>query len=699
MLQYIASEEKTYEERYVEAITRIPLYTDEWTDFNASDPGITILETLVGFETLQQDHILESSPEVQRRLLSMVGFVPQRGRRARLLLACDKVVNPVVLPANHRFRIGDMYYETDRTIEIDNRRLIGIYGKKAGEDEYVDFAMLIDRETNVPAAVFGEKPIEGDELYMVADSLPAPGVETVFYFRLQERYNRNPIGKRTENAFASIKWECYTANGWEELKVRDATSAFLTSGEVRMWMPENAAVFSDTPISGYCVRVTLERAEYDVRPKVTAIEAFLFEVWQKHTISECISYGKSTSINIISGMGEEVYVNIFVREAKGESYRAYDYSPDPDRIGRYYDREDNDTGDIIIHFDRERHGYAPERGRDCVRAVLYTEDVMRHYRIGKVLGFDNQRMDLPYQKIVPHNFSILARRIDDDGEEIYDFVRPEHNEDGSLYYHLYEGDGQIEIEDAGDFIGAELFLAGVAIHRGEEGNIRAGNTLISVGETSGNTYYNPGEGRGGAFRETLENVRKRFLIDMDASYTAVTTDDYEAIVRSTPGLCIHKAHARMDETKNLVSVVVKPGTDEEFAKLPKSYHDIIMKRLEHRRLLTTRIELVQPVYTAVNVSGTVYVKLHYDNCLEEIEQTIKQHINYLKSDKNFGERLHFDEVFHAVEILDCVEFVYDLSIRPQSMNAAKMEDADIVPAFNCLLYPGHINIETVTTTD
>ena len=29
MLQYIASEEKTYEERYVEAITQIPLYTDE----------------------------------------------------------------------------------------------------------------------------------------------------------------------------------------------------------------------------------------------------------------------------------------------------------------------------------------------------------------------------------------------------------------------------------------------------------------------------------------------------------------------------------------------------------------------------------------------------------------------------------------------------------------------------------------------
>ena len=466
-----------------------------------------------------------------------------------------------------------------------------------------------------------------------------------------------------------------------------------------MWIPEDACAYSDTPESGYCVRVTLERAEYDVRPRVTAIEAFLFEVWQKHTIAESMSFGKSREVHVTSGMGEEVYVNVFAREAKGESYRAYDYSFDPDRQGRFYDRQDAENGDIVITFDKNKRGFAPERSRDWVRVVLYTEDVMRHYRIGQVLGYDNQRIELPYQKLVAHNFCIIARRLDEGGEEIYDFVRPEHNEDGSLYYHLFESDGVIEIEDAGDFIGAELFLAGVATHRGEEGNIRAGNTLISVGDKSGNTYYNPGEGKGGAFRETMEDVRKRFLVDMSESYTAVTTADYEALVRSTPGLCIHKARARMDETKNLVSVAVKPGTDEEFAKLPRIYRDVITKRLEQRRLLTSRIELVQPVYTAVNVTGTVYVKLHYENCEEEIKEKICEHVNYLNSDKNFGDRLHFDEVFHAIETLDCVEFVYDLSIRSQSTNAAKMEDADILPAYNCLLYPGVIQIETVTATD
>lgn len=699
MLQYISNNGKSYEERYEEAITQIPLYTDEWTDFNPADPGITILETLIGFETLQQEHILDASPEVKRRLLSLVGFTPERGKRARLLLAADQVTAPMTLPSNHKFQIGDMFFETDRQIEISDRRLVGIFGKKVDEEEFKNFDFLSDREVTVPASIFGEKPVAGDELYLIANELPPAGTETIFYFRLRERYNRNPMGKHTENAFASIRWECYTDDGWEEMRVRDATNAFLMSGEVRMWIPENAAVCSDAPVEGYCIRAVLTFSEYDVRPRLTGIEAFLFEVWQKHTVSECMSYGKATEINVVSGMGEEVYVNVFVREAKGASYRAYDYSPDPERQGRYYDRIDNGIGNYTIRFDRSKRGFAPERSRDCVRVVLYTEEVMRQYRIGKVLGFDNQRLTLPYERIVPHNFCIIARRLDSDGEPYYDFVRPEHDSDGGLYYHLYEGDGEIEIEDAGDFIGAELFLAGIATHEGESGNIRAGNYLTSIGDNSGNTYYNPGEGTGGAYRETLEDVRNRFLRDMDMAYTAVTTADYEAIVKTTPGLCIHKAHARMDETKNLVSVAVKPGTDDEFPKLPELYRTVIMKRLEQRRLLTTRIELEQPVYTAVNVSGTVYVKLHYENCREEIENTVKQHIDYLNSEKNFGERLHFDEVFHAIEMLDGVEFVYDLSIRPKSLAAAKMEDADIIPAFNCLLYPGQIHIETVTATD
>ena len=152
----------------------------------------------------------------------------------------------------------------------------------------------------------------------------------------------------------------------------------------------------------------------------------------------------------------------------------------------------------------------------------------------------------------------------------------------------------------------------------------------------------------------------------------------------------------MDDTRNLVRIAVKQGTDEEFPRLSDIYKRIIRERLEERRLLTTRVELVQPIYMPVNVSATVYVKLHYDNAAARIEEIIREKTDYLHSDKNFGELLKFDEVFHAIEMLDCVEYVYELSLRPKSLSGARMQDADIIPNANCLLYPGDIHVETVT---
>ncbi len=695
MLTYISKEGKTYEERMAEAITQIPLYTKEWTDFNPSDPGMTILEILTGFETLQQERLLEVPQKVKRNLLGLVGFHAERGRGARLLLSADKVTKPMTLPQNYRFMIGEVAFETNRAIEVADWRVIGIFGKKADSDEYRNFDFLSDRETQIPATIFGEAPQVGDALYIVTNALTPPGKETIFYFNLQERFNRNPRMARSANSFATIRWECYCEGGWKPVDVRDGTDAFLMSGEIKMWFPEGAAEYDGAPVKGYCIRAVLERAEYDIRPKVIGVEGFLFAVWQKQTLSEAISISKGGDIEVVSGIPEELYINVFAREQKGEPFRRYIYSGLPDIKGRYYNQVDEGQGRFRIIFDKEAHGFGPVKGKGCVRVVLYTEDVMRKFRIGRVLGYDNQRMELPYQRIVSTLFSIIAEREDENGELVYDFVRPEKDGDGALYYHLLENDGVIEIEDAGDFIGATLYLAAVSIHNGEEGNIRPGNILKPANGDSENTYYNPGEGTKGAYRETIEEVRKRFVADMETAYTAVTMRDYERIVLSTPGLCIHKAVAHMDEVKNLVSIAVKPGTDEEFPRIPEIYEKQIMERLEERRLLTTRIELVQPVYTAVNVSGTVYVRLHYEDSREQIENTVREHIDYLNTARNFGERLHFDEIFHAIEMLDCVEYVYDLSIRPQTMTAAKMEDADIIPNWNCLLYAGQITIETI----
>ncbi len=683
---------KTFEERYNEALLQIPLYTNEWTNFNPSDPGITILENLTAFETLQADMIDQITPQVLQNLLRLVGFRAKKGKCARLLLAAENVKERIYLPANQQFQIGEMNFETNRVTTLTDGRVTGVFGKR--EDEWFDYSLLCEKEVRVPGYIFGETPKKGYSVYFVTNQMPEPGEELILYVTVADRYNRNEFPEKGRNTFANLKWECFTENGFVEVNTRDCSNCFMTSGEIRIRMPQEACVVcTEMPSGGYVVRATLERADYDICPKLIQVEGFLFEVWQKQTRSMCTTFHKTGAIRLFSDLAEEGYVHVFAREEKGGSYRKYEYAPEHDLKGRYFDFEKEGYGMHIYSFDKKNHGYGPEKVKNAVRIVAYTEEAMRSYTIGTVLGYDNQVLKLPYQKIVSDSFSIIARRYDKDGLPMYDFVRPEHSEPGNLYYHLSEYEGTIQIEDAGDFIGAELFLGGCSTTDGEIGNIRTGSEFVTRHVPGQVRFTNPGPGTGGCFRERIPAVRKRFVDDLYTPYVAVTASDYEVLVKKTPQLCIHKVKAYMDDFNNRVRIAVKPGTDEAFPKLSAIYKSVIEQELEQRRLLTTRIEIVPPVYEPVNVKGTIYVKPTYENCREQIEQALRESIDYVNTDKNFGEELKFNEVFHAIENLDCVEFVYDLSLQPQHANQAKLKDADIYPIENCLLYPGEISLE------
>jgi hypothetical protein len=43
---------KSYEQILEESISQIPIYSKDWTNYNVSDPGITILENLSAFSAL-----------------------------------------------------------------------------------------------------------------------------------------------------------------------------------------------------------------------------------------------------------------------------------------------------------------------------------------------------------------------------------------------------------------------------------------------------------------------------------------------------------------------------------------------------------------------------------------------------------------------------------------------------------------------
>ena len=80
---------RSYEERMQDVLRELPIRSSEWTNYNASDPGITILENLTLFSALQGSEIVTLNYRAKMALLKMAGFLPSRGKCSKVLLSSD----------------------------------------------------------------------------------------------------------------------------------------------------------------------------------------------------------------------------------------------------------------------------------------------------------------------------------------------------------------------------------------------------------------------------------------------------------------------------------------------------------------------------------------------------------------------------------------------------------------------------------
>lgn len=681
---------KTYEELFEESLGKIPVYSAEWTNYNPADPGITVLENLTALQIVQQDCIDEIPQAVREKLLELMGYRQKSGKCAEVWLEAEGVREEVDLPAGERFFAGDISFETTGQVHLGTGRITGVFSRTAGVT--ADLSYVLDRNVTFGAKVFGEKALEDASLWLVMEEAPQEGEEKVVYAKVGGREGRNPFLEGEEVSFAKICWECYTEAGFVPMQAKDGTHGFLTDGFLRLTQPKGcrAVRMEEDGISGYVWRARLLCSEYDVPPMLTWLSGFLFPAVQKETLAVTYSFQWASNIAVRDTVSGNGYFKVYAREQKGGSYMAYEESTREDDRGRYYRKKKLDQGNYAVIFDRKRFGFAPGRLQDAVKIVVYSEEMMRSYSLGSVFGYDGQQIGLPKKHVVPCGFSVIAERRTQDGEKAYEFLSPGRQDGQDMYYFLNEDEGKLVIRDPGKYVGATLYPGGIAVTRGLEGNVRAGNLFVPAQPVCGEgvRFRNPAPGAGGAFRESFEETRRRFVNDLGRAETAVTPADYEALVRRLPGLCISKVHAWLDDEKNEVQIAVLPGSGETFPRLSEKYLQMITDELKGRRLLSTAIRVRQPVYVAVSIRGTVYVKPQYDGGGEQIEAAAKAALDYVHGSVGFGERLRFDRVFHAINALDCVSYIHELALSPQSAANVTTDGTDIIPGPDCLLYPG-----------
>src|SRR5437867_10847707 len=113
-------DDRTYQQLLDEALARIPVHTPEWTNFNQSDPGVTLLE-LFAFLTENLLYRSNQIPERNRRkFLSLLGIPLQAATSAQGIVTIANEHGPlqITLNAQLEVRAGQIPFRTERGLDV-----------------------------------------------------------------------------------------------------------------------------------------------------------------------------------------------------------------------------------------------------------------------------------------------------------------------------------------------------------------------------------------------------------------------------------------------------------------------------------------------------------------------------------------------------------------------------------------------------
>jgi len=118
-------DDRRYDDLRSEALARIPVHTPEWTNFNRSDPGVTLIEVFA-FLTESLLYRANQIPERNRKKFLQLLRIPLRGAtaaRGLVTLMNDAPASPpgpsaLVLAQDLELRAGEVPFRTTRALDV-----------------------------------------------------------------------------------------------------------------------------------------------------------------------------------------------------------------------------------------------------------------------------------------------------------------------------------------------------------------------------------------------------------------------------------------------------------------------------------------------------------------------------------------------------------------------------------------------------
>lgn len=684
MLPILSLDDERFEEIVEKARKMIPNLSPDWTDYNYHDPGITIIELLAWLKEIQQFHMDQIGPMHVRKYLMLLGekMNGMAPAAARLSIECPD--EELILPMGSRFYASDIEFETSYSRFLQPAQIVQLIsvppGKRPEEGQ-----RLVPGGKKIYFPVFGEKP-EGHASFYIGLSDPLlPVREHRIYFSIHDDYpvKRNPIdGADTFVALAETELRAFCNGRFLPVENwRDDTYQMLERGYGSFSLSERM-----TPgMEGlYWLKLSLLKAEYDVFPVLEWIGLNEIEVSQRHTLSECrvaeTKVGEEPHIaadSCLAAFGEyELYLQ------HGDSIRRYEGAVEKKSTGGH-------TEFILPEF--------KARGDEKILLICYEEAFSGSRLIGTGDGFPFQEFETGITGLCGEGMSLLIETREESKEFVFwqrveDFTG---SEPPDCHYTYDERTGMIRFGDCDRGMAPEgrILLAAGHTSLGQGGNVKAGTIRRYEGPLKLNGIVNREDALGGMDSETEKDCLNRLHRRLKTAERAVTYEDYENLVKRTPGLRIENVKAipvtervrqdgTMDETR--VTLVVKPYSEDPGPKPGRACLEGILNMLEPRRMIGSKISILPPEYIGI----TIFAEIETDACYRQIREEVGQALDrYFEEQRNsFGQPVLYGAVYGIIDVLEHVTGVKSVSLDAQGSGIKRNRNGDILLPANGLAY-------------
>jgi hypothetical protein len=640
-----AIDDRRFQQLRDDALARIPVHNPEWTNFNKSDPGVTLVE-LFAFLTESLLYRANQIPERNRRkFLKLLGIQLQPASAASGLVALSNDRGPLdttTVPAGFELRAGQLVFRTDQGLDV-----LPVEGRIFYKREVKDASDAVRDYYNQLYASFLKPPLpSAARLY---ESLPLTGqdgidlgndtVDGSFWIALAARttdvagLTGIALTKRLDEVRDRIASKTLTLGlvPW----LTDATRRLTPGGatDPEQVIPLSCAI-PLVPPDG-----ELPIAEAERVPRYRPLPVIGGDV---------LTRPGTVQIPLPDKSGLRLWTNLDPLESGVGDF--------PPAV------EDTTLESRVITWLRVSiPARTPARILWAgVNASMVSQRArVVGERVGTGTGAPDQILRLAHHPVLAHSVRLTVTRVEGGAPETWEQVEdltiagaevpvqdlrlppgalaPKPAE--SRVFALDAEAGELRFGDgfrgARPPLGAQI-VADYEYSDGKEGNVNEG--AIKTGPTlpPGFSVINPVRTWGGADAETVEQGEKQVQRWLQHRERLVSAEDFAVITWRTPGVDIGRVDVvpaaspefgenEPGDAPGAVTLVVVPRRDLEQPDAPRPdrlFLDAICRWIDSRRLVTTEVFLRGPTYKTVWIS--VGIDVAREQGIADVRQAVER---------------------------------------------------------------------------